>query len=197
MNEADVSQPDAMSRLRNREPEVLEELVNEHSRTLYRAARGMGFRDDEAEDVVQDVFTTFFATLDRFEGRSQIRTWLFGILHHKNMEHRRRRIREEQHDPIDEVFESRFDSNGKWTAPPQDLVRLLESRELGQAISHCLDGLTAAQRSAFVLREMEGLTGDEVCKILQVTVTNMGVLMFRARNRLRECLEGRGWGKTE
>jgi RNA polymerase sigma-70 factor, ECF subfamily len=197
MKESDLFNPDAISRLRNRDPAVLEELVNEHSRPLYRAARGMGFRNDEAEDIVQDVFTTFFATLDRFEGRSQVRTWLFGILHHKSMERRRRRVRDDQHDPIDEIFESRFDSRGNWTSPPQDLLRLVESRELGEAISHCLDQLPPSQRSAFVLREMEGLAGDEVCKILQVTVTNMGVLMFRARNRLRECLEGRGWGKSE
>ena len=70
-------------------------------------------------------------------------------------------------------------------------------RLLGEPIAHCLDGLPLAQRSVFVLREMEGVETEEVCKILEVTITNMGVLMHRARNRLRECLEGRGWGRTE
>ena len=68
---------------------------------------------------------------------------------------------------------------------------------LGEAIAHCLDGLPLTQRSVFVLREMEGVETEEVCKILEVTITNMGVLMHRARNRLRECLEGRGWRRTE
>ncbi|MBI4907279.1 MAG: sigma-70 family RNA polymerase sigma factor [Acidobacteria bacterium] len=197
MKQAELSESDALARLKNRDPEVLADLVNEHSRPLYRAARGMGFKEDEAEDMVQDVFITFLASIDRFEGRSQLRTWLFGILHHKSMERRRKRVREDQHDTIDEIFESKFDGSGSWASPPQDLVRLMESKQIGEAIAHCMEGLPPLQRSVFVLREMEGLDGDAVCKILEVSVTNMGVLMFRARNRLRECLEGRGWGKTQ
>jgi RNA polymerase sigma-70 factor (ECF subfamily) len=197
MTQADSAGPEMLLRLRRRDPELLASLVGEHSRPLYRAARGMGFREDEAEDMVQDVFITFLSSLDRFEGRSQLRTWLFGILHNKTMERRRKQVLEEHHDPIDEVFESKFDSNGKWSAPPEDLLRLMESKQLGNAITHCLDGLPPTQRSVFVLREMEEMVSDEVCKILGVTVTNMGVLMHRARIRLRECLEGRGWGRTE
>jgi RNA polymerase sigma-70 factor, ECF subfamily len=197
MTQADLTGNELLSRLQRRDPELLASLVQEHSRPLYRAARGMGFREDEAEDMVQDVFITFLSSLDRFEGRSQLRTWLFGILHNKTMERRRKRGREEQHNPIDEVFESKFDSNGKWSSPPQDLLRLLESKELGEAIANCMDGLPPTQRSVFVLREMEDMETEEICKILDVTVTNMGVLMHRAKNRLRECLEGRGWERTK
>jgi RNA polymerase sigma-70 factor (ECF subfamily) len=157
----------------------------------------MGFREEEAEDLAQDVFTTFFEILDRFEGRSQVRTWLFGILHRKVLERRRDQEKERRHDSIDEVFESRFDDNGRWAKPPADLHRIMESKELGVAITDCLEGLPVAQRSVFVFREMEGLETPEVCKILEVSVTNMNVLMFRARNRLRECIEARGWGRPK
>ena len=197
MTQADFAGAEVLQRLRRRDPELLASLIREHSRPLYRAARGMGFREDEAEDLVQDVFMTFLTSLDRFEGRCQLRTWLFGILHNKTMERRRKRGQEDRHDAIDEVFESRFDSNGKWAAPPQDLLRLTESRQLGEAITNCLDGLPPTQRSVFVLREMEDMETEEICKILDVTATNMGVLMHRARIRLRECLEGCGWGRTE
>lgn len=186
----------AIARLRARDPEALADAVRDHARPLYRAARGMGFREDESEDLVQDVFTTFLETLDRFEGRSQVRTWLFGILHHKVMEKRRESYRDERNDPIDEVFESRFDRNGNWVRPPEDLQLVLESKGIGAAIGQCLEGLPAAQREVFVLREMEGLETKEVCKVLGVTVTNMSVLMHRARNRLRECMEKKGWGRT-
>lgn len=196
MKQPELSESDTLDRLKNRDPDVIADLVDEHSRPLYRAARGMGFKEEEAEDIVQDVFITFLSSIDRFEGRSQLRTWLFGILHHKSMERRRKHAREDQHDTIDEIFEARFDGSGSWVAPPQDLVRLMESKQIGEAIAQCMEGLPALQRSVFVLREIEGLRGDEVCKILEVSVTNMGVLMFRARNRLRECLEGMGWGKT-
>lgn len=197
MIQGELPGPELLTRLRDRDPELLASLVHEHSRPLYRAARGMGFRQDEAEDMVQDVFVTFLSSPERFQGRSGVRTWLFGILHHKSLERYRKRVREEQHDPIDEVFESHFDAQGRWSAPPQDIHRSLESKELGDAIAHCLEGLPQSQRTAFVLREMEGLATEEVCKILEVTVTNMGVLMHRARTRLRDCLEGRGWGRPK
>lgn len=185
----------ALARLRARDPEALARAVHEHARPLYRAARGLGFREDESEDLVQDVFTTFLEGLDRFEGRSQVRTWLFGILHHKVFEKRRAAYRDERNDPIDAVFEERFDARGNWANPPRDLQRQLESNAIGAAIAQCLEGLPAAQREVFVLREMEGLETPEVCKALGVTVTNMSVLMHRARNRLRECVEKKGWGR--
>ena len=70
----------------------------------------MGCAAEEAEDLVQDVFVTFLDTIDRFEGRALLSTWLIGILHHKVQERRRARAREELADPIDEIFESQFDA---------------------------------------------------------------------------------------
>ncbi len=183
-----------LARLRDRDPATLAEVVNDHARPLYRAARGMGFREEEAEDLVQDVLMTFLETLDHFEGRSQIRTWLFGILHRKALERRRDLYRSERHDSIDEVFESRFDASGKWVRPPEDLHQLLESKEMGAAIEQCLDGLPPSQREVFVLREMEGEQTAEICSILGITATNMSVLLHRARTQLRECIERKGWG---
>ena len=184
-----------LERLRRRDPDALAEAVHDHARPLVRAAKALGFAEQDAEDLVQDVFTTFLVRLDSFEARSQLRTWLFGILHRKAMERRRASIRDDRMDPIDEVFESRFDADGNWTRPPADLERLLLSKEIGEQIRGCMDGLPLNQREVFVLREVEGLDTGEICKILEVSVTNFGVLMHRARARLRECLEGKGWRK--
>jgi len=157
----------------------------------------LGFAEPEAEDMVQDVFRTFLERLDSFEGRSQLRTWLFGILHRKGLERRRASVLDERVDPIDEVFESRFDTKGNWTRPPDDLERLMLSKEIGELIRGCMDGLPVNQREAFVLREVEDLETNEICKILAVSVTNFGVLIYRARARLRECLETKGLRKHE
>lgn len=184
-----------LDRLRQRDPDALAEAVRDHARPLIRAARALGFAEQDAEDLVQDVFTTFLEKLDTFEGRSQLRTWLFGILHRKAMERRRASMKDDRMDPIDEVFESRFDADGKWMRPPADLERLLLSKEIGETIRGCMDGLPVNQREVFVLREVEGLDTGEICKILEVSVTNFGVLMHRARARLRECLETKGWSK--
>lgn len=185
-----------LARLRRRDPEVLERTVKEHARPLYRAARALGFSHPESEDLVQDVFTTFLETLERFEGRSQVRTWLFGILHHKVFELRRAHLRQEQTDDIDEVFESRFDTDGKWVRPPVDLQRLIESQQIGEVVGECLEALPVNLKEAFVLREIEEFETPEICKILGISVTNINVMMHRARNRLRECVEKHGWKKA-
>ena len=182
-----------LERLRHRDPEALADAAGENARPLFKAARALGFDEARAEDLVQDVFATFLERLDSFEGRSQLRTWLFGILYRKALERHRASIREDRMDPIDAVFESRFDACGKWARPPADLERLLLSKELGEMIGECMDGLPANQRAAFVLREVEGFDTAEICKILDVSVTNFGVLIFRARAKLRECLEAKGW----
>jgi RNA polymerase sigma factor (sigma-70 family) len=106
-----------LERLRRCDPEALAEAVHEHARPLLRAARALGFAASEAEDMVQDVFRTFLERLDDFEGRSQLRTWLFGILHRKALERRRAAARDDRMDPIEEVFESRFDRKGNWIRP--------------------------------------------------------------------------------
>lgn len=188
--------PDLLMRLRRRDPEAVAQAVHDHARMLFRAARGMGFAEHEAEDLVQDIFTTFIERLDAFEGRSHLRTWLFGILHRKALERRRASTIDERTDSIDQVFESRFDEKGNWSRPPADLERLFLSKELGEVIRGCMDGLPVNQREAFVLREVEGFHTEEICKILEVSVTNFGVLIHRARARLRECLESKGWTRS-
>lgn len=184
--------PETLQRMRDRDPATLASIVNDHSLPLYRAALAMGVQGDVAEDLVQDTLLTFLSTLDRFEGRAQIRTWLFGILYHKLFEVRRDLARVEQHDPIDDVFESKFDANGSWIKPPADIQRLLESEEAGIHIQACVESLPPIQRSAFRLREIEGLASKEICELLGLSPSNFGVLMHRARTRLRECLESRG-----
>jgi RNA polymerase sigma-70 factor (ECF subfamily) len=158
-----------LDRLRWRDPEAVAEAVNDHARPLIRAARALGFAEQDAEDLVQDVFTTFLEKLETFEGRSQLGTWLFGILHRKAMERRRASIKDDRMDPIDEAFESRFDADGSWTRPPADLerLRLLLSKEIGKLIRGCMDGLPVNQREVFVLGEVEGLDSGEICKILE------------------------------
>src|SRR5215469_4071084 len=127
---------DSLERLRRRDPDALAEAVHKHARPLLRAARALGFAEPEAEDMVQDVFWTFLERLDNFEGRSQLRTWLFGILHRKALERRRAAAMDDRTDPIDEVFESRFDSKGNWTRPPANLEQLMLSKEIGDSRLH-------------------------------------------------------------
>ncbi len=185
--------PALLAALRRRDEDAIRQVAQDHARRLYRAARGLGHAAPDADDLVQDVFVTFMATLDRFEGRSSVQTWLFGILLHKSRERRRVRLKDERHDPIDEQWADTFDGRGSWIRTPVDPDRSLESDEAGHAIAECLPGLPAQQRDVFILRLVEHLTTAEVGKILGLTVTHTGVLLHRARLRMRACLGAKGW----
>jgi RNA polymerase sigma-70 factor (ECF subfamily) len=69
---------------------------------------------------------------------------------------------------------------------------LLLGREALTALERCLEALSTRQRLAFVLKEVDGLSHAEICNVLDLSLTNVGVVLFRARNLLRECLEGKG-----
>jgi len=95
-------------------------------------------------------------------------------------------------DPIDEAMEARFDATGKWRQPPLDIEKAVFAREVREMAQDCLETLPQAQRIAFYFREVEEMTTDEICKKMRISATNLGVLLFRARNRLRECMEKKG-----
>ena len=183
------------ARIRAREPAAIRAVIHEYLPHILRAARGAGLSHERADDTTQEVFKTFIETADRFEGRSHVRTWLFGILYHKISEQRRHAQREERGDDIDEVMESRFDERGMWGRPPAAADADMYAEEIRRHIADCMEPLNEKQRMAFVLREVEGLDSDEICNALDVSRTNLGVLLYRARNALRECLEQKNVGR--
>lgn len=185
-----------LERLRNRDPEAIETVVKSYTEHLYRGALGLGFDTHMAHELVQNVWTTFFDVVGAFEGRSHVRTFIFGILYNKASELRRENVRFDSADPIEEVLESRFDANGKWTNPPVDPEKFLAASETMALIQKCLDSLPLTQRMAFCLKEIDEHGSSDICKILNVTVTNLGVILYRARNRLRECIDGKAKART-
>lgn len=187
---------DLLEGLRRRDPATIRDVVDQQARRIYRAARGLGFSPSDAEDLAQEVFLTFLETLDRFEGRSAVGTWLFGILHHKAQERRRSHAREDSTSVLEEAFEKRFDVHGSWLQPPVESDRLVESRETGEALRDCLEGLPAQQREVFQLRQVEELSAVGVAGIVGCTTNHVGVLLHRARLRLRACLNGKGVGRS-
>ncbi|MFH2205147.1 MAG: sigma-70 family RNA polymerase sigma factor [Elusimicrobiota bacterium] len=171
----------------------LERIVREHSEILLRGALSQGFQMSEAEDLVQETLLTYVKKSDRFEGRSSLRTYLFGILHNKSLERRRKRVRELSVDPVDAVFDRRMSGpNGHWSPPPSGPDDEAQAAELYRMIEECLEGLTDAQRSAFQLKEVLRQGSWEVCNVLDVSDNYLRVLLFRARIKMRNCLEEKG-----
>jgi RNA polymerase sigma-70 factor (ECF subfamily) len=148
---------------------------------------------DRVEDAVQASLLVFVQRASDFDGRARACTWIHGILQRKIWEARKGLRREIEQEEIDGVVESRFVADGSWLRPPRGPLEALARGEVQRELQACLDGVSDRQRLAFTLREVEGFETEEVCKILEVSANNLGVLLFRARNKLRECLEAKGF----
>lgn len=189
-----IEDPARTEGIRARDPTTLEAVVRENLPYLLRAARGAGLPPDRAEDTVQDVFLTFLARAEVFDGRARVRTWLYGILLKKLSRTFDGMRRSQETEDIDDVMESRFTEGGRWARPPRGPDAGGDREKVRAWLDECLDTLPHRRRMAFVLREVEELPTEEVCKVLDVSPNYLGVLLFRARNALRECLERKGLG---
>jgi len=182
--------------IKNRTPDAIAAVVRAHAGDLFRASLGLGFSEADAEELVQSVFVTLLDAAPRFEGRSTVRTFLFGILYRKGLEQRRKKSRELATDPGDEVFDGRFNWWGHWSRNPRGPEAEADAAEASRLIKDCLEGLSDQQKAAFQLKEVDQEDSGSICNILGVQDTHLRVLLFRARAKLRECLETR-WKGTE
>lgn len=174
---------------RARKPEALTAMVNDHLPTLLAGAFAIGLSRADAEEVVQETFVAFLSGLDRFEGRSTLRTYLFGILYHKASNLRAKARREEGTDDIEAVVSARFNEDGMWSRPPLGPEAVALDAETRRWVEKCAEGLPDSQRVAFFLKEVEGETPEAIRNVLGVSATNLRVMLHRARLKLRECLE--------
>ena len=154
-----------------------------------------------AEDAVQDTLVAALAGEKGFAGRSNLRTWLTGILKHKIVDTIRKQARETtllatEADPAD--FDALFDDTGHWAQAPADWGHpdaALGQKQFFAALEDCLGRLPRKTSQAFLMREHMGLETTEICKELGVTSTHCWVLLYRARMALRECLTKEWFGK--
>jgi len=157
---------------------------------------GLQLRDSHAaEDAVQETLLAALAGEAGFAGRSNLRTWLTGILKHKIIDAIRRSSREAtllaaeaDAAELDALFDQRghwIDAPGAWADPDASL----EQKRFFAALEACLARLPHRIAQAFMMREHLGLETGEICKELGVTATHCWVLLYRARVALRECLE--------
>lgn len=176
--------------------------VDEHGDALFRYALLRVRERATAEDVVQETFLAAVKSKSEFQGGSEVRTWLIGIMRHKIGDHFRKNGREVQVDSPDDadpVVDSWFDKKGFWLKPPKtwdvNPAELAERQEFWLVLQGCMDNLPGRAAEAFSLRVVNDTEADEVCKVLGITTTNLWVLLHRARARLRACLEEKWFGR--
>ena len=153
--------------------------------------------EDQAEEIVQNTFLAALQAKESFAGRSTEKTWLFGILKHKIMDHFRKVKKEktfdlepdDDHDPC----ESDFDGKGHWRALPIrwgiNPEKSIENSELQKILATCMNKLSDKFRQLFVMREVEGLKSERICEELGISPSNLWVMLHRSRNQLKKCLE--------
>lgn len=168
---------------------------------MLRFAR-LQLRDDHlAEDAVQEALVGALKNAGSFARKSALRTWVFSILKHKiadSLRYRQRVIASSElgdGELQDQVFmDALFKTNGHWHRAerpshwtgPQGRV---QSDHFWRVFDACLNGLPERQAQVFMMREFLELGSDEICRQLALSTSNLHVILYRARLRLRECLE--------
>lgn len=190
-----------LSALRRGDERVFVELVQKWGGLMLRVAVAHLGNRALAEEIVQDAWLTVLRSLDRFERRSSLRTWVIGIV----VNLARSRARKERRSvplPV-EAYETSVDparflpaNHPKWPhhwaieplpwPTPEDT---LLAHETQQVILDAIAALPPSQREVIVLRDLESVPADEVCNILGLSDTNQRVLLHRARSRVRSALE--------
>lgn len=190
--------------LREGDQRAFQQLVERSDPMLKRVARSFVDSDAVAEEIVQETWLAVLGGIRRFQGRSALTTWIYSILINQAKTHSSRERRATPFSsvgPADAegpaVDPDRFQKDddawpGHWATPPrpwQKPERRLLSLEAREHLRAALDDLPARQRVVVSLRDVEGLTADEVCGMLEVSTENQRVLLHRGRSRLRSILE--------
>jgi RNA polymerase sigma-70 factor, ECF subfamily len=188
--------------LRDGDEEAFAELVDRLGPSMLRLARAYVPSPAVAEEVVQEAWLAVLTGLDRFEGRSSLKTWIFRILANKA---KTRAQREGRSVPLSSLGDDepavgpeRFvdtgvPGRGPWATPPISVERVpderLLAREARERIAAAIAALPPAQRAVITLRDVDGLSADEVCDVLGVSEGNQRVLLHRARSKVRAEFE--------
>ena len=183
-----------------------ERWVEEHGDVLFAFAVTRVRDRAIAQDLVQETFLAGIKASDRFAGRSTERSWLFGILRNKLVDHYRRQSREMAITDLEEPFpeeQGAFGENGPgrdhwviklapkaWETPEGTLV----SKEFQGVLKCCLSELPDKIAQVFLMREIDGVSSEVICKDLGLSPNNLWVMLHRARMGLRRCLEANWFG---
>jgi RNA polymerase sigma-70 factor (ECF subfamily) len=184
---------DLLSRLRNGDEGAFVMLVARYQQPMLRLARSMLPSPEVAEEAVQDTWMGVVRGIERFEGRSSLKTWLFRILTNRARSAGSREHRDMPIESLHAVDPVRFDATGQWASPLERWVEesedRLEAATWSPILKSALDDLPPRQRQVVMLRDIEGLSNDEVCAVLEISSGNQRILLHRGRSRLRESLE--------
>lgn len=204
MTQAEAAEAELLDALRAGQESAFAALVREYHASILRVARIYVSSPATAEEVAQETWLAVLNGLDRFEGRSSLKTWIFRILTNIARTRAQREARSLPFSSLgDETSEPAVDADrfalaggrwaGHWKSYPERWDTLPEERLLGDearaSVERAIDGLPPTQRQVITLRDVEGWSSEEVCSALEISETNQRVLLHRARSKVRQALE--------
>jgi RNA polymerase sigma-70 factor (TIGR02943 family) len=176
--------------------------VDNYGDALFQYAKARVNDRAVAEDLVQDTFLAAVKAKERFEGKSSEKTWFFGILKHKIVDHYRKNqrvIHLQETSGDTDAMEAFFNAKGGWQIRPAhwqtDPAKAQETKEFINHFYRCLSDLPRRTADIFVHKEIDGLNTAEICKRFGITENNSWVILYRARMLLRKCLELVGFNR--
>jgi RNA polymerase sigma-70 factor, ECF subfamily len=182
-----------LSRVRTGDEEAFVMLVARYQQPMVRLACSMVASPQVAEEAAQDTWLGVVRGIERFEGRSSFKTWLFRILVNRVRSAGSREPTDPSIETIRTVDPTRFDAEGQWADPVEHWTEASEDRldaaTWAPILRSALDKLPARQSQVVMLRDVEGLSSDEACAVLGISAGNQRILLHRGRTRLREMLD--------
>jgi RNA polymerase sigma-70 factor, ECF subfamily len=183
-----------LARLRAGDENAFAIVVRRHHAAMVRLATAYVPNRDVAEEVVQEAWLGVLRGIEKFEGRSSLKTWLYRIVLNRA---RSAGVRERRETPLDLTGPAEtadhFRADGAWADPPVPWTEQVEERLTAQAmrgrLRECLYSLPANQRDVVTLRDVDGLSSGEACDVLGISEANQRVLLHRGRARLRQLLD--------
>ena len=188
----------------SRKERTFGQLVDSYQGRLQRLARSFVPSEAVAEEVVQDTWIAVLEGIDRFEGRSSLKTWIYQILMNRAKSKGQRENRYvplvKPGNPEDMESETVSEPEGMYSAEfrarqgggmpmePKTPERLVASKEARERIEQAIQTLAPGQRQVMTLRDIEGMESSEVCTILKISASNQRVLLHRARQKVRQVL---------
>ena len=202
MAQPSFDDPAFLDRLRQGDSAAYRQLIRRFHASLVGVAGSIIGSRAQAEEVVQDAWLAVFSSINRFEGRSSLTTWIFSIVLNRA---RTRATRESRLVALPDMMDgtppgeravplSAFKPDGHWVESPRlwddlDPERIVSGRQLWDHVQEAIDTLPAGQRAVLILRDMEGREAEEICELLSISAANQRVLLHRARGRIRETVD--------
>ena len=170
--------------------------VDLHSDYMYNYTITRVSDHEIAKDLVQETFFSSLKAMKNFKGEASERTWLISILKRKIIDHYRKKNSKKGQAEVRMSFYEDGENKGKWleerapSAWGNSGEKDIENSELKSALDKCIDNLPEKYRMVFLLKTVQNYETEEICNELDITSSNLWVIIHRARVQLRNCLEG-------